>query len=170
MPGGKAGRVVDDFVSLPDLAPTFLEVGGVAPPAGMSARSLLAVLRDARSGQIDPERTWVVTGRERHVDDAREGNLPYPMRALRTREFLYIRNFAPDRWPLGAPGRALDPALLADGTVAGDTRIGLADMDAGPTKAWLIAHREEPIGEKFFDLSFAGRRRSSTICAAIPIR
>ena len=40
-PGGKAGRVVDDFVNLMDLAPTFLEVGGVKPPAGMDGRSLL---------------------------------------------------------------------------------------------------------------------------------
>ena len=35
VPGGKGGRVVDDFVRLPDLAPTFMEVGGVKPPAGL---------------------------------------------------------------------------------------------------------------------------------------
>src|SRR5438445_13104922 len=33
VPGGKGGRVVDDFVRLPDLAPTLMEVGGVTPPA-----------------------------------------------------------------------------------------------------------------------------------------
>src|SRR2546421_4366932 len=32
VPGGKAGRVVDDYVRLPDLAPTFMEIGGVTPP------------------------------------------------------------------------------------------------------------------------------------------
>ncbi len=33
-PGVVGGRVVDDFVSLPDLAPTFLEAGGVKPSRG----------------------------------------------------------------------------------------------------------------------------------------
>ncbi|HEU5430841.1 MAG TPA: sulfatase, partial [Thermomicrobiales bacterium] len=102
-PGGKPGRVVDDFVNLMDLAPTFLEAGGIQPPEVMTGRSLLDVLKSDRSGQVDPSHTWVVTGRERHVAAAREENKPYPQRALRTRDFLYIRNFRPDRWPLGAP-------------------------------------------------------------------
>ena len=34
-PGAKGGRVVDDFVTLPDLAPTFMEIGGVKPPDGL---------------------------------------------------------------------------------------------------------------------------------------
>ena len=94
-PGGKGGRVVDDFVNLMDLAPTFLEAGGVKLPAGMNGRSFLDVLKSDKSGQVDATRTFVVTGRERHVAAAREGNVPYPHRALRTKEFLYIRNFAP---------------------------------------------------------------------------
>jgi len=39
-PGVQGGRVVDDFVNLPDLAPTFLEAGGLKPPAVMTGRSL----------------------------------------------------------------------------------------------------------------------------------
>src|SRR6185312_14359905 len=66
-PGGKGGRVVDDFVNLMDLAPTFLEAAGLSPPDVMTGRSLLDVLKSDRSGQVDAERTWVVTGRERHV-------------------------------------------------------------------------------------------------------
>jgi hypothetical protein len=46
------GRVVHDFVNLMDLAPTFCEAGGVAPPAAMTARSLLPVLESAASGQV----------------------------------------------------------------------------------------------------------------------
>ena len=34
---------------------------------------------------------------------AREGDLGYPIRGLRTRDFLYLRNFAPERWPAGDP-------------------------------------------------------------------
>ena len=55
---------------------------------------------------MDPTRTWVITGRERHVENAREGYLPYPMRALRTKDYVYIRNFAADRMPM----EAADPA------------------------------------------------------------
>jgi N-sulfoglucosamine sulfohydrolase len=43
--------VVDDFVNLTDLAPTFLEAGGVAVPEVMTGRSLWPVLeiREARA-------------------------------------------------------------------------------------------------------------------------
>ena len=84
MAGPKKWRIVDDFVNLMDLAPTFLEAGGVDPPAVMTGRSLAKLLKSDREGQVDPERTWVLTGRERHVAAARNGNLPYPQRALRT--------------------------------------------------------------------------------------
>ena len=84
--------------------------------------------------EVESGRTWVITGRERHVDVAREGNLPYPMRALRTKEFLYIRNFKPDRSPAGDPKQALTPEAMASGAVETDNRIGFADMDQGPTK------------------------------------
>ena len=104
------GRVADDMVNLMDVAPTFLEVAGVEQPAGMPARSLMDVLGSDGSGQVSAERTCAVTGRERHVATARDRNLPYPHRAIRTHDFLYIRNFAPDRWPMGDP-RGLDDPL-----------------------------------------------------------
>ena len=97
VPGGKGGRVIDDLVRLPDLAPTFMEIGGVNPPTGLYGKSLLAILQSDKSGLVEPDRNWVITGRERHVARAREDNLPYPMRALRTPDFLYIRNFAPEQ-------------------------------------------------------------------------
>ena len=156
-PGGKGGRVVDDFVNLMDLAPTFLEAGGVEPPKVMTGRSLANVLRSDQSGQVDPARTWVVTGRERHVGMAREGNLPYPHRALRTSDFLYIRNFQPDRWPMGAPYQVTDTSEPAANDLENDTRVAFADMDASPTKAWLVAHRNEPQWKKYYDYAFAKR-------------
>ena len=48
-PGIAGGRVVDDFVNLMDLAPTFLEAGGVKPPAVMNGRSLMNILRSEKS-------------------------------------------------------------------------------------------------------------------------
>ena len=55
-PGVEGGRVVDDFVCLPDLAPTFLEAGKVSIPEVMTARSLWPVLKSKQSGQVDPQR------------------------------------------------------------------------------------------------------------------
>ena len=151
-----AGRTVDDFVNLMDLAPTFLEAGGVPPPEGMSDHSLLPVLRSSNSGQVDPGRTFVVTGRERHVAAARDGNLPYPQRAIRTGDFLYIRNFEPDRWPMGDPRGMDDPSAAppAYDELANDTFVCYADMDAGPTKAWMVHHRGEENVRDLFALGF----------------
>jgi len=157
VPGGKGGRVVDDFVSLPDLAPTFMEVGGVTPPAGLYGRSMKKQLQSDQSGQIDPERTWVIGGRERHVATAREDNLPYPMRCLRTPKFLYIRNFAPDRWPMGAPYSATATGGPSAEELEKNTFIAYPDMDASPTKAWLILHQSEPQWKWHFDRAFGKR-------------
>lgn len=156
-PGGKPRRVVDDFVNLMDLAPTFLEAGGIKPPDVMTGRSLLDVLKSDRSGQVDLKRTWVVTGRERHVAAAREENRPYPQRALRTKDFLYIRNFQPDRWPLGAPYAVTETDAPSADELTNDTFAAFPDMDASPTKAWLVAHRHNPKWKPFYDYAFAKR-------------
>ncbi|HZQ45716.1 MAG TPA: sulfatase, partial [Verrucomicrobiae bacterium] len=115
-----------------------------------------------KSGQIDAARTWAITGRERHVDRAREGNLPYPMRALRTKDFLYIRNFAPDRWPMGSPGAVTENSEPSQNKLEHDTFIAFADMDGSPTKAWLVQHRHEAKGKWYYDLAF-GKRQSEEL-------
>jgi arylsulfatase A-like enzyme len=158
-PGIKAGRVVDDFVNLMDLCPTFLEAGGVKPTAYMTGRSLMPVLRSDRSGLVDPARTWVVTGRERHVENARDGQLPYPQRSLRTNDFLYIINFEPDRWPMGNPYHLDGPTPPDHQSLVDNTRITLADMDSSPAKAWIVEHRNEAGWKRFFDYAFAKRPR-----------
>lgn len=156
-PGGKPGRVIDDFVSLPDLAPTFLEIGGVKPPAGLAGRSLVSIFRSSKNGQVEPGRTWVIAGRERHVAQAREGNRPYPMRALRTTDFLYIRNYAPDRWPMGDPRGVTDTKAPDLAVLARDTFVAFADMDASPTKAWLVGHRKDAKWKEYYDRAFGKR-------------
>lgn len=130
-PGVPGPRVVDDLVNLMDLAPTFLEVGGVKPPPGLNSKSLWPVLASKKSGQVDPERTWVVTGRERHVGDARAGGKPYPQRALRTKDYLYIRNFAPDRYPLGDPKSVTADTAPDANALENNTYAAFPDMDEG---------------------------------------
>jgi len=154
-----AGRVIDDFVNLMDLCPTFLEAAGHPVPAHMTGRSLMPILESPRQGQIEPDRTFVVTGRERHVARARQGNLPYPQRAIRTKEYLYIRNFAPDRWPMGDPVGLDDPSAPAPShaELCRNTFVVYADLDASPTKAWMIHHRAEEGVRALFELGFGKR-------------
>jgi N-sulfoglucosamine sulfohydrolase len=155
-PGIPAGRVVDDFTVLIDLAPTFLELGAAPLPRGMNGRSLVPVLRSSKSGQVDPSRTWALTGRERHVATARAGNVPYPQRALRTSDFLYIRNFRPERWPMGDPvGIGATEAPSADALK--NTLVTFADMDASPTRTWLIEQRNDPAWQWHYQYAFGKR-------------
>ncbi len=131
--GIKGGRVVEDFVSATDFAPTFLELAGVKPHAQMVGRSLLPVLRAEKSGQIEAARNAIITAKEGH-DIGRPNDWGYPVRAIRTREFLYVRNFFPDRWPAGNP----------------ETDFG--NVDPSPSKEIINA-----IGGHFYDLSLGKR-------------
>ncbi len=158
-PGVQGGRVVDDFVSLPDLAPTFLEAGGGEVPDVMTARSLWPVLEADGEGLVDPARTYVLTGRERHVASARDGHLPYPQRAIRTADYLFVINFRPDRYPLGDPYRLEgdEPPTIEELTQ--NTFATMPDEDAGPTKAWIVAHRDAPQWQRFFEHAYSRRPR-----------
>ncbi len=159
-----AGRRVDDFASLADLAPTFLEAAGLPPAKKMTARSLMPVLTAAGSGQIDPTRDHVLTCMERHVRCRDIGLGPglgagYPMRAIRTARYRLIVNHHPERWPSGDPMGFEQPgAQPADfAKLASETRAAFADIDAGPTKAWLVLHRDEPAVRPLFEAA-CGRR------------
>ncbi len=156
-PGVEGGRVVDDFTILPDLAPTFLEAGKVAIPEVMTARSLWPVLKSNKQGQVDPTRTAAFTGRERHVESARAGNLPYPQRAIRTANHLYVINFRPDRYPLGDPYRLDGDNPPTAEEITENTRVTLPDEDAGPTKAWLVLQRNDPQWKPYFDHAYGKR-------------
>jgi arylsulfatase A-like enzyme len=157
--GAKGGRVVDDLVTLPDLAPTFLELGGVKIPDVMTGRSLVNILKSSKAGQVERKRDAVFIGRERHVENARADYLPYPQRAIRTHDFLYIINFKPDRFPLGDPYRlnGNNPPSIEELTE--ETRVSLPDEDAGPTKAWLVTHRDDPKWKSHYDLAYGKRPR-----------
>ncbi|MEY2410287.1 MAG: N-sulfoglucosamine sulfohydrolase [Verrucomicrobiota bacterium] len=134
------GRTVDALVSLTDLAPTFLEAAGIKPPPDMTSQSLISLLVDSKDGQ---SRDKVFIERERHAN-VRAGDLSYPVRAIRTRDFLYVRNLRPDRWPCG------DPEMWkAVGT--------FGDCDDSLGKEFALAHRNEPPFAKFFALALQKR-------------
>lgn len=150
-----AGRRVEDFVSLMDVGPTLLELAGLPVPAEMDGRSFRRQLASPNSGWIDDTRDHVIVGRENHHDTARDGRLPYPSRAIRTRKLLFIRNFKPDRWPAGAPYNIDDLAIAAD--YERNAEAPYRDVDASLTKSWLLAHRAEPEARRIVDLTLGMR-------------
>jgi N-sulfoglucosamine sulfohydrolase len=156
------GRVVDDFVSLSDVAPTFLAAAGLTPPAAMTGRSLLPVLLSGKAGRVDPQRDHVLTGMERHAwgrPRADGGFDGYPMRAWRQQDFHYIRNFQPDRWPACNPngvGVAGAPPHSYE-QLASNTFAAFADVDSSPSKAWMVLHRGEPAVQPLFARAFGKR-------------
>jgi len=137
------GRKVDDFVSLTDLAPTFLHAAGIRPPACMTGKSLMDVLCSRKSGRVDPGRDCVFTARERHAWCRIDGK-GYGSRMIRTKDYLYIRNYDPDRWPSGIYRM-----------VTNEGHYG--DVDASPTKTYMLKHKDDARGRKLFELSFGKR-------------
>jgi N-sulfoglucosamine sulfohydrolase len=137
---------------LTDLAPTFLELAGVQHPSEVTGEypmigvSLENILLTGGSGIIDPEREAVYSGRERH-SSSRWNNLTYPQRAVRTHQYLYIKNFKPERWPAGAPEKLTEEGELAP---------GYHDID-NFTESYIYINRDLPEVKKYFDWVVAKR-------------
>ena len=143
-------RQVDDFVSLCDLAPTFLEAAGLRPSLEMTGRSLMPLLESEDNGTIDPRRSFVLTGVERHV-------YLYPKRALRTGSYLYIRNFDPDKWLTGERNGGTERYDFAETSWPTEPGAFSFAIDPSPSKQFLRLHRDDPDARRFADLAFARR-------------
>lgn len=132
------GSVRTSFVNLASLGPTFLEAAGVPVPRAMTLPSILGGLTDPDLGGD----TEVFLERERHAQ-VRADSGSYAMRGLRDADFLYVRNFYPDRWPAGDP-----VAVLSVGAYG--------DVDNSITKMLMLGGLGEG-GERLRDLAFAKR-------------
>ncbi|MEM6258740.1 MAG: sulfatase [Planctomycetota bacterium] len=141
------GRVVKNPTSTVDLAPTFLQAAGLDVHEQMNGNSLLPILKDGNAqGVTELGNAYVITGRERHVGrpETREGMLPYPSRAIRTTDYLYIKNFKPDRWPQLLP--PVTQGLRTHG-----------DLDGGPTKEWYAKIQDDPKYAKYSEWAWGKR-------------
>lgn len=134
-------RKVDDLVSLIDLAPTFLEMADLQLFDGITGKSMVPIFKSTKSGNIDATRDYVLTGRERHTH-ARPDNMGYPARAIRTRDYLYIKNFKPERWPLGDPPSTDKQASVGNSSTK-PNEDGYEDIDASPTKSYMIKNQTD---------------------------
>ena len=93
-------------------------------------------LQNLLEGKSDPSRDYVLLGRER-TDLGRPGDVGYPVRSIRTRDYLYTRNFAPDRWPSGNP------------------ETDYPDIDASPSKSDVLKLKDrQPL---YYNLAMAKR-------------
>ncbi len=138
----KPGRTVTDFVSFPDLAPTLMEIAGLPQHEQMTGSSFLNQLLSEKSGRIDEARDHVLLGKERHDIGRTDGSqlsVGYPARAIRTDEFLYVKNFKPDRWP------------------GGDPEYGYMNTDGSPTKQYLTDLKPDDDDYRYFELAFGKR-------------
>jgi len=143
------GRVLDDFISTTDLAPTFLELAGVDIPELMTGKSFSNLLASKKGGQVDAaHRSYVLHGKERHVPGQEENMGGYPVRAIRTHDYLYIRNFREDRWPSGTPNYK----------EAAIPYCWLGDCDNGPTKTYMVENKEkDDTHRRLYHLAFGKR-------------
>ena len=145
------GRVVSDLVSLIDLMPTILDATEVEHRGEyeMTGMSLLEILRSEKEGSVYASRDAVLSGRERH-SSSRWNNLGYPQRAIRTDQYLYIRNFAPERWPAGSPRRI-------DNDTLSPMHSGYHDIDAAPTLEVLTNRADDPYFNRYLHLAVGKR-------------
>ncbi len=135
------GRVIDDFVSFIDFAPTFLKVAQM-PGQGMqpiTGRSLAEYFRIENQGRVFAKtRDHVLIGKERH-DVGRPNDNGYPIRGIVKDGFLYLRNYETERWP------------------AGDPVTGYLNCDGSPTKTELLNLFRSASNKSYWNLAFGKR-------------
>lgn len=138
------GRTIDDFVNFIDFAPTFIDLAGLEEAqSGMQpiqGKSLREIFDDKQS---EPFRDHVLIGKERH-DIGRPNDWGYPVRGIVTKDYLYLHNYEPDRWPVGNP------------------ETGYLNTDGSPTKTMTINARKNDDTYKYWKWNM-GKRPSEEL-------
>jgi len=144
--GPRAGRVYDDLFSGVDLLPTLLQLLDIPIPAEIEGYSHASNLREY-TGEV---RSEVYSMKTYH--DSFD-----PMRAVRTKEFSYIENYASRPlldlpWDIedSAPGRAVAPRAATPRPAR-----ELYDLRTDPTEQnnLLTSHYGEAIGDLADDMA-----------------
>lgn len=142
----EGGERISDFMNFVDFGPTFLEAAGIDLPEEFQGNSLLELFSSDSEQRSD--RTKVFLERERHAN-VRKGDLSYPVRAIRTKDFLFLKNFEPDRWPGGDP----------------ETHISVGqygDVDNSISKFLILKMEGKSTDKDYFQLAF-GKRPSEEL-------
>jgi len=136
----EGGKRISDFMSFVDFGPTFLEAAGVEIPQDFSGNSILELFS---SGGKKSDRSKVFLERERHAN-VRKGDLSYPVRAIRTKDFLFMKNFEPERWPAGDPNAHISVGQYGD-------------VDNSISKFLIMKMEGNPSDKDYFQLAFNKR-------------
>lgn len=136
----EGGKRISDFMNFVDFGPTFLEAAGVEIPQDFSGNSLLELFS---SNEKKSDRSKVILERERHAN-VRKGDLSYPVRAIRTKDFLFMKNFEPDRWPAGDPNAHISVGQYGD-------------VDNSISKFLIMKMENKSTDKDYFQLAFGKR-------------
>jgi hypothetical protein len=136
----EGGKRISDFMNFVDFGPTFLEAVGHDIPEEFSGNSLLELFSSEGSTS---DRSKVFLERERHAN-VRKGDLSYPVRAIRTKDFLYIKNLDSDRWPAGEPNAHISVGQYGD-------------VDNSISKFLIMKMEGKPSDKDYFKLAFSKR-------------
>jgi N-sulfoglucosamine sulfohydrolase len=136
------GRVISDFISFRDFAPTILEVAGLKESeSGMkqiTGNSFADIFRSSKKGYLSDKRNHVLIGSERD-EVGRNNDNGYPVRGIIKDGFLYLSNYNPERWPSGNP------------------ETGYLNCDGSPTKSTILDMRRSGKSVEFWKLCFGKR-------------
>ena len=133
----KPGTTSDALVSWLDILPTCLEAVGGKAPKEISGRSFLPVLRGEKAAHRD--KVFAT-----HSGDG--GMNKYPIRAVRTRDWKYIRNLDPD----AEHHTHVDKAAAGDGREYWDSWAAKAKTD--PAAAAIVRRYHTRPAEELYDL------------------
>ena len=138
------GRVIDEYFSFSDFAPTFLDIIGINQDLhemeDFSGKSWKEVFFN---NSIKFEREYIILGKERH-DVGRENDKGYPVRSILKNNYFYSINFEPNRWPAGKP------------------ETGYLNTDGSPTKSEILNLKRDNVNSVFWELAF-GKRPKETL-------
>ena len=133
------GRVINEYFSFSDFAPTFLDLAGIdeenhdmKPFSGKSWDSVFKNLKNTLP------REHMIIGKERH-DVGRENDEGYPVRGIVKGNYFYSLNFKPHRWPAGNP------------------ETGYLNTDGSPTKTEILELRRKDVDSSYWSLAFGKR-------------
>ncbi|MGI9552428.1 MAG: sulfatase family protein [Aurantibacter sp.] len=132
------GRVIDEYVSFIDVAPTFFEAVGLKwEDSGMQSTPGISLVPFIQ-GEHKNFRDYVLIGKERH-DVGRPNDYGYPIRGIVKDGWMYLRNYRPDLWPAGNP------------------ECGYSTVDGSPTKTEILQTRHQTETKYYWDWSFGKR-------------
>ena len=138
------GRIINDYVSFSDFAPTFLDLAGIDSENNkmedFSGISWKSIFKDKKNIK---KRDYMIIGKERH-DVGRENDQGYPVRAIIAGQYFYSINFKPERWPAGNP------------------ETGYLNTDGSPTKTEILNLKKEGKIVDYWNYAF-GKRNEETL-------